>query len=134
MIPKIEQHLAECLDLLQQQRAPLVAARDEAREALEQADRLLKQLDQSAACLRGEKRSVAKRKGKCSTKQEITALVEDILRQNEEVPVEDLQALVVDRLREQGRNLSMAGKLFKDSLKDERFAVLAPGIVCLSGR
>ena len=56
------------------------------------------------------------------------------MQQNEEVPVEDLQALVVDRLREQGRNLSMSGKLFKDSLKDERFAVLAPGVVCLSGR
>ena len=74
----------------------------------------------------------ATKQGKCASKSEILSIVSDRLRLDGVLSADKLKESVFKTLRERGRSLSMAGKLFQDCLKDPSLTEQSPGYFALT--
>ncbi|TWT67024.1 hypothetical protein Pla123a_44540 [Posidoniimonas polymericola] len=94
------------------------------RTQLAEAEKELEQVDAALTAI-GEKPSSSKKKrasGKsrlpCATKDEVLDTIHEVLRENGEVPEDDLKSLAGEKLRKRGKSLSMFGRLFGNCLDD----------------
>jgi hypothetical protein len=120
----IEDCFAKCRSLLTEQRAALVLTLDEALATVERTTETLGEIDRAIAGMSPvepvkrpkDKASTAKRK--CSTKQEVLAMTQQVLREGGPLKLDALKEAVASRLRERGRSLSMFANLFESCLAD----------------
>lgn len=133
---EIEDCFEQCRSLLAEQRATLIKTRDEALTTAERAKQLLDQLELAFTGLSSNPKSKrpkeAKQEGKrpCSNRGEVLALVHTELAAGP-LDAAKLKARVTQRLRDEGRNLSMFAKLFESCLADPSLSGGEQGVYSL---
>lgn len=105
----------------------------EAEKELEQVDAALKAIGEKPSRGKAKKRSSGKSRLPCATKDEVLAVIHEVLGENGTVSKGDLKSLAGEKLRGRGKSLSMFGALFAKCLDDSSLAVPSPGSVCLNG-
>ncbi|TWT96904.1 hypothetical protein Pla108_26800 [Botrimarina colliarenosi] len=133
---EIDDCFAQCRSLLTEQRAALVKTRDDALATAERASKTLAKLDRALTGLStGSKRSTdaaPRAKRACSNRPEVLATIHAALGAGP-LDAATLKTRVTQRLRDEGRNLSMFAKLFESCLADPTLACNDQGVYRLPG-
>lgn len=90
----------------------------EAEKELEQIDAALTAIGEKPARGKAKKRGSGKSRLPCATKDEVLAVIHEVLNENGTVPEDDLKSLAGEKLRERGKSLSMFAAIFAKCLDD----------------
>jgi hypothetical protein len=126
-------HLSAIKDLV-----PIVAdVRDQCSAQVAKAEDMIGRIEGAVDRLEGKaekpaksrsKRATGEKTSNCTNKQELLELITEILRENSEVPVEDLKGLAAGKLRKRGLSLSMFANIFTKCLKEASLEEHKPGL------
>lgn len=105
----------------------------EAEKELEQVDAALIAIGEKPSRGKAKKRASGKSRLPCATKDEVLAVIHEVLSENGTVPEDDLKSLAGEKLRERGKSLSMFAALFAKCLADPSLAEPSAGSFCLDG-
>lgn len=124
--------IAQIVTELQNQLAPIEAEENRCRTALAELKDQRQKIEAALSVLgSGSSKSKPAKAGKpCATKQEVVAIVGELLRTNRAIPIADLEALTKENLAESGdRSLSGFGLRFREALRQPEFRVSPAGVV-----
>lgn len=123
----------EIVTELRSQLAPIEEEETRLRSALTELKGHRKKLEAALNVLGGgpQKAKPPKRGKTCATKQEVVAIMAELLRANGPMETADLEGLAKDRLSEAGRSLSGFRLRFSEAIRESDFQVDEGGHVTL---